>query len=152
MLIFNSVSLCFLHPLYRLNSHVHWFADYAYALPSTICMHIFRGSLVYVMWESSIVINSTPSTKDHKIWPSLVLLMSSFSVFDSKGGRIIGPKASPTHNNTKIYKNQIFWMNFQLVSSQVVLVMGRSMGENPIWERSKKGRKVDYRVRGSISP
>jgi hypothetical protein len=26
--------------------------------------------------------------------------MSSFSVFDSKGGEIVGPKASPAHNKT----------------------------------------------------
>ena len=70
------------------------FANYAYTSPSTIYMHIFRGSLVYVMWESSFVIYSTPHIKDHKIWPSLVLLMSSFSVFDSKGGEFRGPKAS----------------------------------------------------------
>ena len=30
-----------------------------------------------------------------------MLLMSSFSVFDSKGGEVVGPKASSTHNNTK---------------------------------------------------
>ena len=27
--------------------------------------------------------------------------MSYFSVFDSKGGEVVIPKASPTHNNTK---------------------------------------------------
>ena len=91
---FTLVFICFLHALYRLNSLVQYFANYAYALPSIICMHIFRGSLVYIMWESNFVTYSTLHTKDHKVWPSLVLLMSSFSVFDSKGGEFRGPKAS----------------------------------------------------------
>jgi len=146
MLDFNLESLCFLHALYRLNSLVHWFVDYAYALPSTICMHIFRGSLVYVMWESSFVINSTPHTKDHKIWPSLVLLMSSFSVFDYKGREVVGPKESPTYNKHQIHKFKFFGRyydsseNIQLVSSiQVALVMGWWKGENLIWEWYAKG-------------
>jgi hypothetical protein len=92
---FNLIFICFLHALYRLNSLVHWVADYVNISPSIICMHIFRGSLVYVMWESSFVIYSTPHTQDHKIWSSLVLLMSFLSVFDSKGEEFVGPKASP---------------------------------------------------------
>ena len=78
------IFICFLRALYRLNSLVQYFANYAYALPSIICMHIFRGSLVYIMWESNFVIYFTLHTKDHKVWPSLVLLISFFSVFDSK--------------------------------------------------------------------
>jgi hypothetical protein len=69
-------------------------ANYAYVLPSILCMHKFRGSLVYIMWESNFVIYFIQHTKDHKVWPSLVLLMSSFSVFDAKGGEFGGPKAS----------------------------------------------------------
>ena len=46
------------------------------------------------MWESNFVIHFTLYTKDHEIWPSLVLLMPSFSVFDAKGGEFEGPKAS----------------------------------------------------------
>ena len=87
------IFICFLHALYRLNSLEQHFANYAYALFSTICMHIFRGSLIYIMWESNFVNYSFLHTKDHKVWPSLVLLMSSFSVFDSKGGEFRGPKA-----------------------------------------------------------
>ena len=43
------IFICFLRALYRLNSLVQYFTNYAYALPSIICMHIFRGSLVYVI-------------------------------------------------------------------------------------------------------
>ena len=128
-------------------------------------MHTLRGSLVYVMWESSFVINSIPHTKDHKIWPSLVLLSIWF-----QRGRIVGPKASPTHNNTKIHQFNFFWRDIQLVSS-LQLVSGlhsigaigvklssgfgygrlkRSKAENPIWEWSEKGRKLDYGVRGKL--
>ena len=49
------IFICFLHALYRLNSLEQKFANYAYALSSTICMHIFRGSLIYIMWESNFV-------------------------------------------------------------------------------------------------
>ena len=38
---FHFIFICFLHALYRLNSLVQQFANYAYALLSTICMHIF---------------------------------------------------------------------------------------------------------------
>ena len=91
---FHFIFICFLHALYRLNSLVQQIANYAYALLSTICMHIFRGSLVYIMRESNFVIHFSLYTKDHEIWPSLVLLMSSFLVFDAKGGEFEGPKAS----------------------------------------------------------
>ena len=57
-------------------------------------MHIFKGSLVYIMRESNFVIHFTLYTKDHEILPSLVLLMSSFLVFDAKGGEFEGPKVS----------------------------------------------------------
>ena len=40
------------------------------------------------------MIHSTLHTKDHKVCPSLVLLISFFSVFDAKGGEFGGPKAS----------------------------------------------------------
>ena len=46
------------------------------------------------MWESNFVTYFTLHIKAHKVWPSLMLLMSSFSVFDSKGGEFRGPKAS----------------------------------------------------------
>jgi hypothetical protein len=71
-----------------------------------------------------------PHIKDYKILPSLVLLISSFSVFDSKGGEFVGPKASPPHNKYQNPQIQIFqdckwyqaykwhWM------VQVVVVMG----------------------------
>ena len=110
-------------------------------------MHIFRESLVYVMWESSFVVNSNPHTKDHKIWPSLMLLMSSFSVFDSKGGEVVGPKASPTHNKTKS-KIHIFlkipWYKCKHsigIKHTSGLVMGRSKGRTPFGNDPRKGGK-----------
>ena len=60
-----------------------------------MCMHIFRGSLVYVMRELNFVTYSTPHTKNHKVSPSLMLLISSFLVFDSKEEEFVGPKARP---------------------------------------------------------
>ena len=52
---------------YGLNSLVQQIANYAYALLSTICMHIFRGSLVYIMQESNFVIHFSLYTKDHEV-------------------------------------------------------------------------------------
>ena len=64
---FTLMFICVLHALYRLNSLVQQIANYAYALLSTICMHIFRGSLVYIMRESNFVIHFSLYTKDHEI-------------------------------------------------------------------------------------
>ena len=89
--------------------------------------------------------------------------MSSFSMFDSKGGEVVGPKANPTHNNTKIHKFKIFGRFQNGTNIQVVTfnwcqatsgfgyeMLRRSKGENPKWEWSEKGRKVDYGVRGRL--
>ena len=88
------IFICFLRALYRLNSLVQYFANYAYALPSIICMHIFRGSLIYIMWESNFMTYSTLYIKGSQ---SLTLPCATkvfLSVFDSKGGEFRGPKAS----------------------------------------------------------
>jgi hypothetical protein len=53
-----------------------------------------------------------PHIKDHKILPSLVLLMSSFSVFDSKGGEFVDQKQAHPIINTKIHK----FKNFKVAS------------------------------------
>lgn len=58
--------ICFLHALDKLNSLFASLLVYAYSLSSTICMHTLRGILVYVMWESSFMINWTSHLKDHK--------------------------------------------------------------------------------------
>jgi len=45
-------------------------------------------------------------------------------MFDSKGGEVVGPKASPTHNNTKIHKFKILedFKLYQDTSGNIQLV------------------------------
>ena len=91
---FHFIFICFLHALYRLNSLVQQIANYAYALLSTICMHIFRGSLVYIMWESNFC---DPFHSLYKGSRNLTLPCATnvfLFVFDAKGGEFEGPKAS----------------------------------------------------------
>ena len=87
--------------------------------------------------------------------------MYSFLVFDSKGAEVLGPKAISTHNNTKStnLKFKILGRyrdssgSIQLVSSYKWFWLWEDQkGENPIWEWPVKRRKVDYGVKGGLSP
>jgi hypothetical protein len=57
------------------------------------------------------------------LFASYVLLMSSFSVFDSKGGEVLGTKT--TQNISNIKHNQI--LKFQILNLQVFLVLQVSL-------------------------
>jgi hypothetical protein len=63
-----------------------------------------------------------------------MLLMSSFSVVDAKGGEVVGTKAMKMLSNTKHHQ-------IKILIFQVVLV---------IWSKNRK--EVNYGVRGGLSP
>ena len=79
-------------------------------------------------------------------------------MFDSKGGEVVGPKASSTHNNTKIHKFKKIWKISNGTKIQVVTfnwcqatsgfgygMLRRSKGENPKWEWSENGEESGLR-------
>ena len=88
-----------------------------------------------------------------------MLLVSSFLVFDSKGAEVLGPKAISTHNNTKstnlnfLEDTMIQVKTFNWYQAYKWLwLWDDERGRTSFGNGTRKGRKVDYGVRGSLSP
>jgi hypothetical protein len=84
--------------------------------------------------------------------------MSSFSVFDSKGGEVVGPKTSPTHNNTKLKFLNFKWYHdtsgsIQLVSIMQVVWLWEDQRERTLFGNGlRKGGMWIMELGGGLSP